>query len=323
MEKTYFYVGDRPHAVWDPDIREKNLRFLKGFDTKYFEYLADVHSAQMNTDADQQAAIALRTSYGLALETFFSLLGAALQAPNCVFGWLFKYKPTDLELAIKSIMGLEKVKTRFLGRLSWESLSRTVHLNLVLADKNKEHEIKTRFAKCWEYLAKSYLDVELRNEFNSTKHGLRLQPGGIHVAFGLQERPDVPAPPERMQSMGGSDFGSTVLKIERIGKPKHDYRILENSKNWDLSCLTGRIRMISMSIGNVISFLLIQNGQDPTQARFVWPEDLENFNKIWEPGYGLQGGTFGFRITEEDICPTKAEDIEKSYSREKMDSEGD
>jgi len=318
-----FFVGREPYAVWDFDIREKNLRFLREFDTKYFEYLADVHSAQINTEASQQAATALRTSYGLAQETLFSLLGAALQAPNCVFGWLFKYKPTDLELVIKGIMGLEKVKTRFLGRISWESLSRTVHLNLVLADKNKEHEIIIRFAKCWEYLAKSYLDVELRNEFNSTKHGLRLQPGGFHAAFGLQERPGVPAPPERMQSMGGSDFGSTVLKLERIGKLKHDYRILENSKNWDLSYLAGRIHMISMSIGNVISFLLIKNGQDPTQARFVWPEDLEDINKIWEPGYGLLGGTVGFRITEEDICPTKAEDIEKSYSGEKIDSEGD
>lgn len=320
MEKTYFYVGDRPHAVWDPDIKEKNLRFLRGFDSKYFEYLANIHSAQLNTEANQQAATALRTSYGLALETFFSLLGAALQAPECVFGWLFKYKEKELKLVIKGIMGLEQLHTRLIGCLSWESLSKLVHLNLVLTEKRKEQEIKTRFAKCWEYLAKNYLDAELRNEFNSTKHGLRLQPGGIHIAFGLQERPDVPAPPERMQSMGGSDFGSTVLELERIGKLKHDYRILERSRNWDLSCLTGRIRMVNMSIANVISFLLIQNGQDPRQTRFFWPEDLEDFDKIWEPGFGLLGGTFGFRITEEDICPTKAEDVDKSYAQAKVDS---
>lgn len=279
-----------------------------------------MHSAQINAEAAQQAATALRTSYGLAQETLFSLLGAALQAPNCVFGWLFKYKPTDLELVINGIMGLEKLKTRYIGPLSWESMSRTVHQSLVIADKTIEHEIKTCFAKLWEYLAKNYLDCELRSEFNSTKHGLRLQPGGIHITIGRQERPDVPAPPERMQSMGGSDFGSTVLKLERIGKLKHDFRILENSKNWDLSCLTGCIRMISMSIENVILFLLIQNGQDPTQVRFVWPEDLEDFDKVWEPGFVLHGGTVGYCIQEMDICPTKEEEVEKWYAGAKRDS---
>jgi hypothetical protein len=194
-----------------------------------------------------------------------------------------------------------------------------VHHSLVIADKTIEHDIKNRFAKFWKYLAKDYLDVELRHEFNSTKHGLRLQPGGLHVAIGLQERPDVPAPPERMQSMGGSDFGSTVFNIEQIGKQKHDYRILEKSKNWDLSCLAGRIRMISMSIGNVISFLLIQNGQYPSQVRFVWPEDLEDFDKVWEPGFVLHGGTVGYCIQETDICPTKEEEVEKWYAGAKGD----
>ena len=323
MRKTVFFVGERPCAVWGTDIHKRNMTFLTNFDTKYFEYLADIHFSQIGSDVAQQAATALRTSYGLGLETFFSLLGAAIQAPDCVFGWLFKYKDSDLALVINCIMGKERLQTRLFGHLSWESLSNLVNRNLVLDDKEKENEIKARYAKLWEYLAMNYLDNDLRNEFNSVKHGLRLQPGGIQVAIGQQDRPDMPAPPERMQSIPGSKFGATVLRLERIGGLKHDYHIKEDSRNWDISSLTGRIRMISMSIGNVISFLLIQNGQDPTHSRFFWPEDLEDFDKVWEPSFVLTRVIWGVRIDEKDIKPTQTEDVEKVYPKQNAGSRKD
>lgn len=313
MRSVKFFVGREPYAVWDLDIQEKNIRFLKGFDVGYFEYLAKVHSDQIVDGNAQHAAIAIRTSYGLALETFFSLVGATLQAPECVFGWLYKYKKGDLSLLINTIRGTEQLRTRFASRLSWDALSSLIHLNLVLSDKDREGQIKARYAKCWEYLAQNYQDPEIRTEFNSIKHGLRLQPGGFRAAFGLQEQPGVPAPPERMTSMGGSDYGSSILKLVRIGGLEHDYRILEDLKNWDLRCLIGRLRVISMSIGNVISFLLIQNGQNPTSSRFVWPEDLEDFDKIWEPHFRLSGSTFGLNIDVHKIAPTRSEDVEKNY----------
>ncbi len=159
-----FLVGEKPYAVWDPNIYGKNITFLKNFDTKYFEYLANIHSSQIGSDIAQQAATALRTSYGLGLETLFSLLGAALQAPDCVFGWLYRYKESDLALVINSINGKEKLQTRLVGHLSWEALSDLIHRNLTLADKDAENEIKSRYAKCWEYLAENYLndDIEKR-----------------------------------------------------------------------------------------------------------------------------------------------------------------
>jgi len=313
MMRALFFVGDRPHAVWDPDIREKNLQILRHFDTHQFEYLADVHSAQIETEHAKQAATALRTSYGLALETFFSLLGAAIQAPDCVFGWLNRYREPDLDLILRGIMGSKRLCTRYKGRLTWESLSNTVHRNLVLPDKRLEAEIKSRFALFWEYLATDYLDLAQRSEFNSAKHGLRLQPGGFRAAVGLQEHRDVPAPLERMKGIGGSEFGATILALERIGKNKFDYRVRENSRNWDLASLVGRIRIISMSVNNVVSFLLILNGQDSAQVRFFWPENLADFDTVWEFECGLLASSMGVNINVNSICPTKAEEVEKSY----------
>lgn len=313
MGRALFFVGDRPKAVWDPDIREKNLQFLRNFDAHQFEYLANVHSAQIETEHAKQAATALRTSYGLALETFFSLLGAAIQAPDCVFGWLNRYREPDLDLVVRGIMGSKKLCIRSKGQFTWESLSNAVHRNLVLPDKRLEAGIKSRFALFWEYLANDYLDLGQRAEFNSTKHGLRIQPGGFRVAIGIQEHPDVPTPPERMKWIGRSKFGATILTLEKIGEKGLDYRVRENSRNWDLASLVGRIRIISMSVNNVVSFLLILNGQDSTQVRFFWPENLADFDTVWEFDCGLLASSMGVNINENSICPTKAEEVEKSY----------
>lgn len=311
------FIGDQAHAIWDRDIQGKNLQLLKSFDTHYFEYLANIHSAEIDSEHAQQAATALRTSYGLALETFFSLLGAALQAPDCVFGWLCRYEQEDLRLVIQGIKGTKKLRTRFRGQLTWKSLSKVIHRNLVLPDKTKEAEIKARFATFWEYLASDYLDLGSRSEFNSIKHGLRIQPGGFRVAIGIQEKPDVPAPPERMQGMGGSKFGSTILILENIGKNKCDYRVREYSRNWDLTSLVGLIRIISMSINNVVSSLLIYNGQEPAKVQFFWPEDLTDFDRAWENECNLLACSSSAIIGEGDICPTKAEDVEKTYAHKK------
>lgn len=320
MEKTLFYVGERPCAVWDPEIRKKNLDLLKHFDTHYFDYIADIHSAEVEAEHIQQAATALRTTYGLALETLFSLLGATLQAPKCVFGWLYQYKEGDLRLVIKGIRGIEKLHTAFRGKLTWKSLAEVIHRNLVLPDKSKEAETKARFATFWEYSATEYLDFGLRSEFNSMKHGLRIQPGGFRMAIGRQEKPNVPAPPERMQGMGGSKFGATMLTLERIGKSRLDYRVREYSRNWDLASLVGRIRIISMSIHNIISCLLILNGEEPRNFQFFWPEDIADFDRVWESNCGINACSIGSCISEENICPTTADEVEKSYDFEDKDS---
>lgn len=273
-----------------------------------------MHAIQIETEHGQQAATALRTTYEHALEIFISLLGAAIQAPDCVFGWLSRYKPGDLRLIVRGIMGSKSLHVRLPGQLTWQSLSSIVHRSLVLIDKTKEAEIKTRFASFWECLARNYLDNDQGKEYNCIKHGLRIQPGGFRLAFGLQERPGVPAPKERMQQIGGSKFGSTTLILERIGKNKLDYRVREYSRNWDLASFVGHVRIISMSINNVISFLRICNGQEPAKLQFFWPEDLADFDKISESECVVNTLSVSTNISEDDICPTRAEDVEKSFT---------
>src|ERR1041385_6978782 len=87
----FFAVGKKPFVVWAYDAI--NDDFLRGIDTKYFQYLADTHSANLTGEHRLTAAIALRTAYHHGLETLFMLIFATLQAPHCVVGWILKCWP--------------------------------------------------------------------------------------------------------------------------------------------------------------------------------------------------------------------------------------
>ena len=69
-----FAVDETPYCVWEEDLRERNLRFVESIDYRYFEYIATTHAANLEGEDQQRAAIALRTGYHHALETFFTLL---------------------------------------------------------------------------------------------------------------------------------------------------------------------------------------------------------------------------------------------------------
>jgi len=317
MEKVLFYVGKKSYAVWARDIAGKNVQFLKNYDTRQYEYLANVHMFQVDMENAQQAATALRTAYGLAQEALFSIIGAALQAPKCVFGWLSRYRERDIELVIRGIEGSTKYPNLFRGALTWQSLSNEIHKGLVLPDKAKETEIKSRFAIFWDYVSAEFMDKKLRNEYNCAKHGLRLQPGGFRVGIGIQKHPNVPVPLDKLERTNKNDFGSTILNLEKISKRKEslDFYIREDSRNWDIVSLAGRLRIISMSIHNIVSFMLISNGQNPAKPQFYWPEDLAEFDLVWESDCEINSLSIDARVSEKNIHPTKATEVIKAYDR--------
>lgn len=100
MSETHvipFMIDTRPLCVWDTEIEAINLRFIRGIDPNYFQYVAESSFAALEGENAKYAALTLRTAYSHALETFFALLCAALQAPDCVVGWILQYRNTELE----------------------------------------------------------------------------------------------------------------------------------------------------------------------------------------------------------------------------------
>jgi hypothetical protein len=86
IEYFKLVIHKSAHCLWAEDVKEKSLDYLNRIDPRYFEFLATTQIQMLEGDNQQYAAMALRTTYGHALETLFALLCATVQAPKCL--WL-------------------------------------------------------------------------------------------------------------------------------------------------------------------------------------------------------------------------------------------
>jgi hypothetical protein len=104
LESVRFAVLERPICVWDPHLRLLNQRFLAGLDPDFFlHHCLRAEPAESDQRTALRDAITLRIALGMALESLFALLGATIQAPDCVFGWLSQYRNDELVELVRRI----------------------------------------------------------------------------------------------------------------------------------------------------------------------------------------------------------------------------
>jgi hypothetical protein len=103
IQYARFAVDETPYCLWDLDIHARNLEFINRIDPRYFEHVANLHGQFLEGEENQYAAVALRIAYSHGLESLFALLCATVQAPDCIVGWLLKYKNVELNEVIRKI----------------------------------------------------------------------------------------------------------------------------------------------------------------------------------------------------------------------------
>jgi hypothetical protein len=323
IDNVTIVTDETPFCVWDWNLHGLETQFLAGIDPGYFAYMAKTHEAQLDGEEAQHAALALRMTYRHAQETLMSLLCALVQAPDCVVGWLHKYKNQDLENVVEKLHRRQPVMTKLnLPDLSWDTLSDFVHRSLSLEDKEKEVRIKRGFGTFWSRIASEFLDEGGRREYNSIKHGLRTRSGGFHLKIGLETTPGVPCPPDQMKSIGGSGFGTTFYVPESInGVEKCNLKIVSSSRNWLPELLAARIWVMSLSMGNILSFFKILNGSDPATQQFSW--DLGMFETCWAYTTGATASSFHLLLEARDIQPLTKQQVLDRYLGKKPDTRAD
>ncbi len=321
MEHAIFYVGDRPQVYWDPTLKKKNLQFLRGLSPQYYAHLAKAHSPFLGTEANQEAAAALRIGYAQGLEAFFAIACACMQSPDFALEWMLSYKPSELHDLVEAVSSSRRMNVHPHFRpASWESLA--VH---VLTPASWESESKTRvqvgFGRLWARLARDFSDECLREEYNSLKHGSRPTLGGFALGFGLQPSRDVPAPPEAMHWTPGSEYGSTYFKAEPIAPGKLHWRPRRQSLNWVPENLLRALELIFMSIQNVTTFLRLASGDNPQNCRFVAPEEEGAYEMPWaeEPGFNSFNVDTVFGV--EHIKPWSKEEVRKALQEKHCSGE--
>lgn len=297
IEYSKIVVDETPYCFWDWELQDKNLAFIDEIDPTYFEFIAEVNRNALAKEQNQHAAIALRMGYSQGLEAFFALLCATVQAPDCIIGWLLKYK--DLKSIVRKIHNHQPVKTKLrIHSVTWKTLSNTINLFPDEGDE-KEQQIKKSFAKLWNNFAKDFLDENNQYEYNSIKHGLRIKPGGSQIAIGREDTPGVPAQPEQMQLLSRSEFGSQFFTTENIDDVKHHCRIKRHRRNWDPENFIHGLNLISLSIKNVISFLKFGHGIRP--VTFQYPDNEDYYKEPWKKSVGLSGFSYKLTIRPEQI----------------------
>ncbi len=309
IQYRVFAVGKTSHCAWGWDLDERNREFIKQIDPEYFEYLCHTHVEHADGDNSQRAAIALRSGYHLALETLFSLMGAVLQAPDCVPGWILKASTSDIRDVTSQLMN-DKMQlcikwNQVPNSVGFNDLAKLVFQHTGWASEDGGSTID-EFGDLWGRLAHDFLDSYSIREYNSIKHGFRARSGGFGIRVGLEEEYGVPCPPEKMKDLGGSQFGTSFFSAELLqGAPKMrsdpNFMLRRHSINWLPENNAGRLWLAVMSLQNIKSFLLCSAGAEPKTVKFYRPENSTDFSAPWQKTPGVLSTSFDLVVSEQNI----------------------
>jgi hypothetical protein len=301
-------VNDEPYGVWSWDYKERNQEFVKGLDSGYFPFLIDLFLA---SEDEKRASIGLRTTFHHSLETLFSLLGAYMQAPDCVYGWLAKCSTPSLRDVTRRISAKDAtLYSRWKPKpLGWEAIARIVFRHY-MAGTPKQEETIVQFGKVWERLAHEFLNQDNTDEYNSIKHGLRFSPGGFALQFGPHNEDGTPPAPKDMQSLGGSKFGSSFFRMEKIGNEEsRNLSPRRISLNWKIERIMLQVQLAATSLQNVVGSLRILSGEPPGTVQYFRPIEDADFDRAWTISAGVTRMNFDFVIDPSQIPELKRQDL--------------
>jgi hypothetical protein len=290
-------IDERPLFFWDIGIKEKNLRFIEQIDSDYFNYIANVNfSILQNPDENevdktnrQHAAIAMRMAYSQALEVLFSFIFSAVQSPDFVIGWFLKYTNSNLESVVNKIRSHQRVRSRFSTTIrSWKDITNLIFIGLEETQKQMFARSLDNYSTLLAQFAQDFADDSFNDEYNSLKHGLRVNMGGFHLAIGAEDVPGVPEKPENMRLMAHSEFGTTFYTSEKIEETSN-FVIHQKSRNWNPENYYHALHLISMTIKNVKVFLKRINGS-LDELNYLIPEQPDFHRKPWLIGSRMSFG---------------------------------
>ncbi|MCS0807053.1 hypothetical protein NX774_03855 [Massilia agilis] len=322
MQSTIFAVSDDPFCLWERDVKQRNLEFLDGLDPDYFYYVLETH---LNAEDEKRAVIALRQSLHHAIETMFSLLGAFVQAPDCVYAWIAKCSNTQLREVVGRItQGDPELATKLIiPAIDWRSIAAVIFATY-LPGTERQSDTVERYATLWVRLSSELTNEAQIDEHNSLKHGFRFRSGGFALAFGVEPEFGVSPPESVMRTLGGSTFGATFFKIEKLGPKKSSphIRSRRTSVNWSLERTALLLQLAHMSICNVISALRIVNGVPPAECKFLRPQHDSDFERPWLYSTGVTSMNLDFTIDEQRLSEvTKSELLERLRKKNRQADE--
>lgn len=300
IESAHFVVLERPVSVWEPEGSSTGLRFLRGMDPQYYQYLADVLGTDRANDPTDvtskvgaRSAQALRVAFGMGLESLFAILAALVQAPHCVFGWLSAYTNAELHEVVRRITRKEHLPAlEPFTRPTWESISGLLLSPLKAANQTAHETLSLEFTKAWHSLAEVFCDDLCRAEYNCMKHGFRASSSGFSLKVEVPEEEGEGAKPLAHYDV---PLGQTFPVLKRH-KERGNYSVITGAVALEPQfCLAG-LRITAYSMHNAVQFARLLGGDDPSKLKPTWPPDDGVFRQLENPSAPLRSLTYGVNV---------------------------
>ncbi len=312
-------TGSRASVFWGDDLRGQNLRFLESLDPGYFRFAAQscsgwLDDASLKKPDRQRAALMLRVVHGQGVEALMALTAALAQSPQFPVGWMLRYKVAELHDVIQAISDEKPFPSLLREKpVTWKSLSSLVYN--WLPDEELKKSLTAKFASFWHAVAAEFLSDGFRDEYNSLKHGFRVTPGGFSISIGPPKPAGQPSTPAAgLQSLGSSEFGSSLLKAVAIdGVLKHHCGVSLRLRNWNPEALIADLHLIENSLTNVISCLRVLSGFRPLEMKFSYPETDAAFEGRRRMLNEVETVAQGPGVKASDVKPVTPDDVRRGY----------
>jgi hypothetical protein len=325
-EHFTFVVNDEPYCLWDPDPGRRTNDFLDSIDAGYFSYLAESHAEHLDSaEHKRRVATAARMAYLHGVETLMTLIGAAVQAPQAPYAWVSLAKTDLLRSVIERISkGDASLHTELVQwDRTWDGLAKRVFSN-TSEEGGWRTTTADSFGHVWRIFGDQFLDETNQQEYNSLKHGFRIRSSGVKIAFGLEHRFGVPPPREEMQYLGGSDNGSTFFVLEKAGPDipgTRSKRSRRRSVNWEPETMIRGLQVIDVSIRNIIAFMRIVNGAQPSLTQFHRLEGVEDLATLLADSVSVRSSSFDTLIPDSKIRATTRRELQNELVKTFSQSE--
>lgn len=311
-----FAVGSKAYSFHDWELRQRNIQYLSALQADYFEQVAKPLAIESITPS---SALSTRLTYFHAVESFFALLFATLQAPWAIIAWLQLYGIETLRQLVATVTACDRTFQYFrvdLGDCGWRSVSDMVN-QFSTTDPDKGTSIRKGFAQLWTDLAAEFATDLHQAEYNQIKHGFRAVQGALGITMRLQTENEHGSLVKE-HVLPRAKWGAEFHAVNTItGAPPRHYGLTRHVVNWDMQQMLARLVLLSYSINNVRSFARMLNGIPGSECQFLVPDDAALFKTAHDPTIGVFTATIGRQVNIEDIQDTLEREPLDSY-REKI-----
>jgi len=333
-----FCVIDRPFVVWSDDIERDNKRFLESVDSFFYiravrEFIETHGGAGSESEGDEDqdrkdVSSLARMLWHHGAETLVMLLGAYIQAPDAVHAYVLKCRTEDATNIARSLLRQKQPTYNRINDVPFTILNllRGIHLCAGWADFE---DTIGKFERVLRRILLKLADEKHRWEYNSIKHGLRATHGRFALAFGIEETPGVPAPPEKMEMIGYSrdaSFFDVAKPLRNATKAasKVNFRIEKVAVTWSLEKVFCELQILSLLLNNTVSALRIAAGAQKGSVAFKRPADAEMW---WDYYFSLHVGSvptasMSIVLDARDLKLPGAKDVLASYRRNSPPRQG-